>query len=300
VPARRRETRSIFVVWFRHALGRLRFAAKQGNGKGNSTMEQPIYTNNRSDGSRIQRMSTSSISGYHPVPKTISHVSPATSAVMDRVAAEPSRSYLFAKRVIDIVAALLFLLIGLLPLLIIGLCIALESRGPIIHKRRVLAQQDWDESLGTEALKTFEAYKLRTMVPNADEVLRRSPHLMAAYAKDWKLENDPRITRLGRFLRTSSIDEFPQLLNVLKGEMTLIGPRMITVPELSRYGADAPRLLKVPSGLTGLWQVSGRQNVAYEERVKLDMIYIASRTFAFDCRILLKTIKCVLLRQGAY
>ncbi len=263
-------------------------------------MEQPIYTNNRSESSRIQRVSTSSISGYHAAPQALGHVSPSTSAVMDHVSAEPSRSYLFAKRLVDIVAASLFLLIGLLPLLVIGLCIALESRGPIIHKRRVLAKQDWDESMGTEALQTFDAYKLRTMVPNADEVLRSNPHLMAAYAKDWKLENDPRITRLGRFLRTSSIDEFPQLLNVLKGEMTLIGPRMITVPELSRYGTEAPRLLKVQSGLTGLWQVSGRQNVAYEERVKLDMIYIESRTLAFDCRILLKTIKCVLLRQGAY
>lgn len=263
-------------------------------------MEQPIYTSNRSESSRLPRMSSSSISGYHVAPKPISHVSASTSAVMDRVASEPSRSYLVVKRGVDIVAALLFLLIGLLPLLLIGLCIALESRGPIIHKRRVLAQQDWDEAAGADGLQTFDAYKLRTMVPNADEVLRRNPHLMAAYAKDWKLENDPRITRLGRFLRTSSIDEFPQLLNVLKGEMTLIGPRMITVPELSRYGADAPRLLKVRSGLTGLWQVSGRQNVAYEERVKLDMMYIESRTLAFDCRILLKTIKCVLLRQGAY
>ncbi len=300
MPPKCRERRSIFVVWFRHTLGRLRFAAKPGYGKGNSTMEQPIYTEQRADGSRMQRMSTSSISGYHPAPKAIGHRSPSASAVLDRAPAEPSRSYLLVKRAVDIVAASLFLLIGLVPLLVIGLCIALESRGPIIHKRRVLAQQDWDESQGTDALQTFDAYKLRTMVPNADEVLRRNPHLMAAYAKDWKLENDPRITRLGRFLRTSSIDEFPQLLNVLKGEMTLIGPRMITAPELSRYGADAPRLLKVRPGLTGLWQVSGRQNVAYEERVKLDMMYIESRTLAFDCRILLKTIKCVLLRQGAY
>lgn len=248
----------------------------------------------------MQRMSSSSISGYHAVPEGIGHLPPFKAGEAGAVSAEPPRSYLATKRAIDIAAALLFLLVGLVPLLLVGLCIALESRGPVIHKRRVLARQDWDESMGTDALKTFDAFKLRTMVPNADEVLRRNPHLMAAYAKDWKLENDPRITRLGRFLRTTSIDEFPQLINVLKGEMTLIGPRMITVPELSRYGSDASRLLSVPSGLTGLWQVSGRQNVAYEERVRLDMIYIHSRTFAFDCSILFKTIKCVLLRQGAY
>ncbi len=263
-------------------------------------MEQPIYTDARADSLRMQPMSTSSISGYHPVPETVGHVSLVVPAAVARISAEPPRSYLFVKRLVDIVAALLFLLVGLLPMLVIGLCIALESRGPIIHKRRVLARQDWDASMGSEALQTFDAFKLRTMVPNADEVLRRNPHLMAAYAKDWKLENDPRITRLGRFLRTTSIDEFPQLLNVLKGEMTLIGPRMITVPELDRYGNDASRLLKVKSGLTGLWQVSGRQNVAYKERVRLDMIYIDSRTFMFDCHILFKTIKCVLLRQGAY
>lgn len=263
-------------------------------------MEQPIYSDKRADSSRMQRMSSSSISGYHPILETLSPHAPSAPAAPGSLAYEPPRSYLLVKRSVDIIAASFFLLLGLVPLLLIGLCIALESRGPIIHKRRVLARQEWDTSLGTQALKTFDAFKLRTMVPNADEVLRRNPHLMAAYAKDWKLENDPRITRLGRFLRSTSIDEFPQLLNVLRGEMTLIGPRMITVPELDRYGDDASRLLKVPSGLTGLWQVSGRQNVAYEERVRLDMIYIQSRTFAFDCTILFKTIKCVLLRQGAY
>ncbi len=296
----RRESGPLFVVWFRRRLGRLWLTAKPDGGKGNSTMEQPIYTDKRADISRIQSMSSSSISGYHPTPDTLGHLTSSAPGVASRVSSEPPPFYLLVKRLVDIVAAVLFLLVGLLPLLVIAVCIALESRGPVIHKRRVLARQDWDAPMGAHALQTFDAYKLRTMVSDADEVLRRNPHLMAAYAKDWKLENDPRITRLGRFLRTTSIDEFPQLLNVLKGEMTLIGPRMITVPELDRYGGDASRLLKVKSGLTGLWQVSGRQNVAYEERVRLDMIYIDSRTFAFDCRILLKTIKCVLLRQGAY
>lgn len=257
-------------------------------------MEQPIYSDKREGVARMQGL-TSSISGYHAAPKAAKRT-----LFAPRAEDATPRGYLFVKRLIDIVAASLFLLIMLVPLMVLGLCIMLESRGPVIHKRRVLAEQEWDESMGMEALKTFDAFKLRTMVSDADEVLRRNPHLMAAYAKDWKLENDPRITRLGRFLRTTSIDEFPQLLNVLKGEMTLIGPRMITVPELARYGEDAPALLRVKSGLTGLWQISGRQNVAYEERVRLDMLYIKSRTFAFDCYILWKTIKCVLLRQGAY
>ena len=138
------------------------------------------------------------------------------------------------------------------------------------------------------------------MIPDAEEYLKRHPHLMETYKKDWKLQNDPRITRLGAFLRTTSIDELPQLLNVLKGEMSLIGPRMITVPELARYGGDAPRLLSVKPGLTGLWQVSGRQELSYEERVRLDMVYVQSRSALMDLQILLKTVKCVLLRRGAY
>ena len=266
-------------------------------------MEPPIFTNNRPDESKLQSMSTPlSISGYHSA-QTLDDIPPVP-AVRESGAAggerDTSSAYLMVKRGVDIIASLVALIIGFVPLLLLALCVAIQSPGPVIHKRRVLAQQDWDETLGDDALQTFDAYKLRTMVADADEILRRSPHMQAAFEKDWKLENDPRITPLGHFLRTTSIDEFPQLLNVLKGEMTLIGPRMITPPELARYGANAPSLLRVKPGLTGLWQVSGRQNVPYEERVRLDMIYIASRSLSFDLRIILKTVKCVLLRQGAY
>ena len=208
--------------------------------------------------------------------------------------------YLLLKRVFDIAASLLLLGIFFLPLLVIALCIRWESPGPAIHRRRVLARQHWDGAEGEPSLLTFDAYKMRTMITDAEEYLKRHPHLMESYKKDWKLQNDPRITRLGAFLRTTSIDEIPQLLNVLKGEMSLIGPRMITVPELSRYGDDAPRLLSVKPGLTGLWQVSGRQELSYEDRVRLDMVYVQSRSALMDLKILLKTVECVLLRRGAY
>ena len=208
--------------------------------------------------------------------------------------------YRVLKRAFDIAASLLLLGVFFLPLLILALCISWESPGPAIYRRRVLARQVWDEAQGPQALKTFDAYKLRTMISDAEEYLRRHPHLFESYKKDWKLQNDHRITRLGAFLRSSSIDELPQLLNVLKGEMSLIGPRMITVPELGRYGADAPCLLGVKPGLTGLWQVSGRQELSYEERVHLDMVYIQSRSVLMDLQILLKTVQCVLLRRGAY
>ena len=223
--------------------------------------------------------------------------------VAEPVERRPARApwgYLLLKRVFDIAVSLLLLGIFFLPLMIVALCIRWEWPGPAIHRRRVLSYQSWDGSQGEPALKTFDAYKLRTMITDADEYLKRHPHLLESYKKDWKLQDDPRITRMGAFLRTTSIDEIPQLLNVLKGEMSLIGPRMITVPELARYGSDAPRLLSVKPGLTGLWQVSGRQELSYEERVRLDMVYVQTRSAWIDLKILLKTVECVLLRRGAY
>jgi lipopolysaccharide/colanic/teichoic acid biosynthesis glycosyltransferase len=253
-------------------------------------MEQRIYADSRSEQGRLRLHVAES-----QAPERMS-------VEAGRVATKPSASwgYLFVKRALDIAASLLLLGIFFLPLLIVALCIRWESPGPAIYRRRVLALQEWDASGGEATLKTFDAYKLRTMIPDAEDYLRRHPQLWAAYKKDWKLQDDPRITRLGAFLRSTSIDELPQLLNVLKGEMSLIGPRMITIPELTRYGADAPRLLAVRPGLTGLWQVSGRQELSYEERVRLDMVYADSRSLRMDLSILLKTVECVLLRRGAY
>lgn len=224
----------------------------------------------------------------------------ATTVLRPTLAPAVSQGYLFAKRCTDIVLSLVALLVLFPILLVFALCIRRESPGPAIYRRRVLAWQQWDETLGSDNLKTFDAYKLRTMIHDADDYLQRNPQLFFAFQKDWKLQDDPRVTRLGAWLRRTSIDELPQLLNVLRGQMTLVGPRMITVPELDRYGEDAPKLLGVKPGLTGLWQVSGRQELSYEERVRLDMVYIESRSFALDVQILLKTVKCVLLRKGAY
>jgi lipopolysaccharide/colanic/teichoic acid biosynthesis glycosyltransferase len=170
----------------------------------------------------------------------------------------------------------------------------------MIYKRRVLSYQRAHFSDEPESLSTFDAFKLRTMVADADDLLLQSPKLFEEFQKDWKLTDDPRVTKIGARLRSWSVDEIPQLLNVLVGQMSLVGPRMITPPELTRYGKWGPKLLSVKPGLTGLWQVSGRQELSYEERVRLDMLYIESRSFAMDLLILLKTVKCVLRRQGAY
>ena len=151
--------------------------------------------------------------------------------------------------------------------------------------------------------KLFRCLKFRTMYRNAEQMLadllRDSPTARAEWDRDQKLTNDPRVTPIGDFLRRTSLDELPQLINVLRGEMTLVGPRPITVAELTRYGVVRWHYLSVRPGLTGLWQVSGRNNTTYEERVALDRRYVEHRSTWMDVKILFKTIKVVLARDGA-
>lgn len=267
-------------------------------------MEQRVLANKRSTNGDVELTLVATQMpdfGLRSSLRESSVLDPACTAVMQPEWPETaSPSYLICKRVLDILVSLVALALALIPMMILAICIRLESPGSPLHRRRVLAWQNWDDSLGDDALQTFDAFKLRTMISDADDYLRRNPHLLEAFQKDWKLENDPRITRFGSWLRSTSIDEFPQLLNVLKGQMTLVGPRMITAPELARYGRNGSRLLSVKPGLTGLWQVSGRQELSYEERVRLDMTYIESRSLRLDIQILLKTVVCVLQRKGAY
>jgi exopolysaccharide production protein ExoY len=151
--------------------------------------------------------------------------------------------------------------------------------------------------------RLFRCLKFRTMVRDAQQVLERvlrdDPAARAQWAREQKLDNDPRITRVGHFLRRTSLDELPQLVNVLKGDMALVGPRPITVPELERYGITRWHYLNVRPGMTGLWQVSGRNDVSYEERVRLDRRYVEQRNLFIDLGILLQTVKVVLARDGA-
>lgn len=151
--------------------------------------------------------------------------------------------------------------------------------------------------------KLFRCLKFRTMVKNDEQVLaellRDDPKARAEWAQGQKLANDPRVTPLGRILRRTSLDELPQLLNVLRGEMRLVGPRPITVSELTRYGGSRWHYLSARPGMTGLWQVSGRSAMTYDERVALDRCYVEERSFWFDLRILLKTFRVVVGRKGA-
>lgn len=187
------------------------------------------------------------------------------------------------------VALSVLLFIGPL-LLILALLVKLDSPGPVVYRRRVLGRNG----------REFDAYKFRTMHLNGDEILDAHPELKEALARDHKLKDDPRITRIGHFLRQYSLDELPQLFNVLKRQMSIVGPRMITPAEMALYKKWDLNLLTVNPGLTGLWQVSGRSNTSYQERVRLDMRYIRTWTIWSDLYIIWLTIPAVLKKDGAY
>lgn len=194
------------------------------------------------------------------------------------------------KATLDFFVSLGILLIIWPIMLAIAIAVKLDSTGPIFYRRRVVGVGG----------KAFDALKFRTMYLNADERLFRDPELRRQFELNYKLKDDPRVTRLGKFLRRTSLDELPQLFNVLRGQMSLVGPRMITDEERSRYGKWHMNLLTVKPGITGLWQVSGRSDIGYEERVMLDMHYIRNYSIWLDLYLLWQTIPAVLKGRGAY
>lgn len=193
------------------------------------------------------------------------------------------------KRAIDL-ALTLPLLVLLAPVLaVVALLVKFQDGGPVFHARRVIGPNG-----------EFNAVKFRTMRPDADIWLARHPTLKQAFERNFKLLNDPRVTPLGRFLRRYSLDELPQLFNVVRGQMSLVGPRMITAAELDKYGPHRDLLRRVKPGLTGYWQVNGRQTVGYEQRVAMDMFYIHHWTIGMDIAIILQTPLKILKKEGAY
>ena len=197
-------------------------------------------------------------------------------------------------RVFDIMLILLALPYILLFCLFISVLVALDSKGGVIYKQT---------RIGKRGVK-FNAYKFRTMVLNADQVLQKyldeSPELKAEWLATHKLKKDPRVTRVGAFLRKVSLDEVPQIWNILKGDMNLIGPRPIVEEEIEKYGGCYELYKQARPGLTGLWQVSGRSNTSYKQRVELDEYYLLNRNLKMDIQILLKTVSVVVNRRGAY
>ena len=194
------------------------------------------------------------------------------------------------KFILDYVLAIASLILLCPFLILIAFLVKTGSPGPVLHRRLVMGLNS----------KKFYALKFRTMVINGDEVLEKYPELKQELASNHKLKNDPRVTRMGAFLRRYSLDELPQLFNVLKRDMSLVGPRMISPEEVSMYKQFDMNLLTVLPGITGLWQVSGRSDISYDERVHLDMYYIRNWSLWLDLQLLYQTIPAVLKGRGAY
>jgi len=201
--------------------------------------------------------------------------------------ADVSRRYLIVKRLFDLAVCLLLLPVVLPLLLLSALAIRLDSPGPIF-----IAQ----ERTGRDGTP-FRMLKFRTMVRNAAELKAQLAHLNVLPPPDFKIPHDPRITRVGKLLRQTSLDELPQLLNVLRGDMSLVGPRPTSFAPTT-YQLWHTRRLEVTPGITGLWQVKGRNTTTFDERLRLDIEYIERRSFGLDLKILLQTVPSVLRRTG--
>lgn len=202
--------------------------------------------------------------------------------------------HLRLKRTLDLLLCALIAPLVLPLVAVLALCVRMDSPGPVFFGHRRIGRNG----------RSFRAWKFRSMVVNGDEVLARHlaehPEARAEWGETHKLANDPRVTRIGSFLRKSSLDELPQLWNVLRGEMSHVGPRPIVEAEIAKYGDSFELYKSVDSGLTGLWQVSGRNDTSYSERVTLDTFYARNWSIWLDLCILFRTIGAVLFRKGAY
>lgn len=202
-------------------------------------------------------------------------------------------TYSFLKRTVDITASATALLLLSPVFLVTSLAIKNDSKGPAMFTQKRIGKDG----------KLFEIYKFRTMVPDADkklfELLEKDEEAAKEYKLNKKLKNDPRITKLGAFLRKTSIDELPQLINVLKGDMSLVGPRPYLPREIEDMGQYYDTIVECKPGITGLWQVSGRSNTTFEQRLEFDMEYNENKGFLYDMELLTKTVGVVINKDGA-
>ena len=202
----------------------------------------------------------------------------------------------FIKRMFDIVFALFVLTVFFPVYLILMILVALNSKGPIFYVQQRIGRN----------YQPFNCIKFRTMIDNADEalevIMQESDRFRLEFQDSYKLKQDPRITKIGKFLRLTSLDELPQFWNVLKGEMSVVGPRPLVPQELSKYGHKIDTVLKIKPGITGLWQVSGRNDIPYPKRVKIDVYYATSHSWLLDLWIVYKTIGVIVFprNNGAY
>ena len=200
----------------------------------------------------------------------------------------PSRRYLVAKRALDIAVSLTALILVAPILIACALAIRIESPGPVMFSQKRTGR----------AGRRFPMWKFRTMVANAEELKAELAHLNILPPPDFKIPNDPRITRVGRFLRATSLDELPQLFNVLRGDMSIVGPRPTSFPA-SSYELWHTQRLDVAPGMTGLWQLEGRNATTFDERLRLDVKYIRQMSLSQDLRLMVRTVGAVVRRDGA-
>ena len=194
------------------------------------------------------------------------------------------------KRILNLLCSFVGVIVLSPFFLIISLLIKVTSKGPVffVHER-----------VGLNG-KKFKLIKFRTMVNNAEEMIASfSPEQKKEWEENYKLKDDPRITKIGKFLRRTSLDELPQLINILKGDMSIVGPRPVVDEELNWYGDKKDKLLSVKPGLTGWWAVNGRSNVPYPERCDLELYYVDQISFALDVKIILKTLGAIIKKDGA-
>ncbi|KLE14651.1 sugar transferase [Clostridium sp. C8] len=198
--------------------------------------------------------------------------------------------YNVVKRLVDIVLSLISIVLLSPIFIIVAIVIRFDSKGKIVFGQNRIGKD----------MKEFKIYKFRTMYENSEEIFKNfTEEQKKEYYINFKLDNDPRITKVGGFLRKTSLDELPQLINILKGDMSIVGPRPIVEKEIEKYGSYAEAVFSILPGLTGYWQANGRSDTTYDERVKMDMYYIRNKSVLMDIKIIFKTFVSVIKKEGA-
>lgn len=198
--------------------------------------------------------------------------------------------YKIVKRTTDVALSSVAMVVLLPVFAIIALAIKLESKGPVFFKHTRIGKDG----------KIIKIYKFRSMVENAEDLIKKfTPEQMAEFKENYKLTNDPRITKVGKILRKTSLDELPQLLNIIKGDLSIIGPRPVVAEELKKYGPNIEKFLSVTPGLTGFWAANGRSCTSYEQRMQMELFYIDNVSLKMDVKVFFKTIEAVVKKRGA-
>ena len=199
-------------------------------------------------------------------------------------------NYISIKRAIDVIISIIGLIVLSPIFLILAIIIKLDSKGPVFFAHTRYGKDG----------KKFKMYKFRTMYENAQDMINDfTPEQMKEWKENFKLQDDPRITKVGKFLRKTSLDELPQIVNIIKGDLSIIGPRPVIEEELEKYGDNKDKFLSVTPGLTGYWQANGRSSTTYEQRMEMELYYIDNISPKLDVKIFFKTIESVIKKEGA-